>query len=137
MIANNVSLMRLEVPPGIEKLTRFTEGYQKYTILEAALNLGVFAFLAEHGPGDREKIAAGCAIQGMLMRPFLACLVDMDLLTLDNELYSNSKITNDFLLARSPLYQGEWLRNIKQSSQWSDLTAALQRTEPIDFASSL
>ncbi|MDD2463311.1 MAG: methyltransferase dimerization domain-containing protein [Desulfobulbus sp.] len=129
MIAENANLMRLEVPPGIEQLNQYTEGYQKYTILEAAMNLGVFAYLAEHGPCDREKITTGCSIQGMLMRPFLACLVDMDLLTLDGDLYTNSPITKNFLLTSSPFYQGEWLGNIKKSSQWSDLSAALKGTE--------
>ncbi len=134
MIGANQSLMSLEVPTGIEKLNYFAEGFQKFTVLEAALNLGIFAFLAKHGPCNREKIAEGCSIQGMLLRPFLSCLIDMELLHQDNEQYCNSKIAEDFLLVGSPLYQGEWLRNVKQSSHWSDLAAALQRTEPKESA---
>ncbi|MGE4559527.1 MAG: methyltransferase [Desulfobulbus sp.] len=130
MIGDHQKLMRLEVPPGIETLNRFAAGYQQFTILEAALDLGLFAFLAEHGPCDREKIGEGCGILGMLLRPLLSCLVDMGLLRLDNDRYGNSRIAEDFLLAGSPFYQGEWFRNIRQHSHWSDLAAALQRTEP-------
>ena len=130
MVRDNRSLMYLEVPQGIEKLNQFAERYQRFTVLEAALNLGIFAYLADHGPSDREKIGEDCSILGMLLRPLLACLVDMELLRLVNDRYCNSKITEDFLLTGSPSYQGEWLRNIKQNSHWSDLAAALQRTEP-------
>ena len=129
MVGVNQNLMSLKVPAGIEKLDSFAEGFQKFTVLEAALNLGIFAFLAAQGPCNREKIGEGCSIQGVLLRPFLSCLVDMELVHLDNEQYRNSKIAEDFLLVGSPLYQGEWLRNIKQSSHWSDLATALQRME--------
>lgn len=130
MIENHQRLMHLQVPPGIETLNRFAAGYQQFTILEAALDLGIFTFLAEHGPCEREEIAKGCGILGMLLRPLLSCLVDMELVRLDDERYSNSRIAENFLLAGSPLYQGEWLRNIRQHSHWSDLAAALQRMEP-------
>jgi len=123
-------LMHLQVPPGIETLNRFAAGYQQFTILEAAMDLGIFAFLAERGPCERKEIAEGCGILGMLLRPLLSCLEDMGLLLQDNDLYSNSSIAEDFLLTTSPLYQGEWLRNIRQHSHWTDLVTALQRTEP-------
>lgn len=123
-------LMHLEVPAGLETLNQFAAGYQRFAILEAALDLGIFAFLAEHGPCDRETIAQGCGILGMLLRPLLACLVDMELIRRENEHYSNSSLAEHFLLAGSPLYQGDWLRNIRHHSHWSDLTTALQRTEP-------
>ena len=126
----NHDLMNLRPPAGIEKLNRIIEGYQSYQSLHAALELGLFEFLDTRGPSDRNAIADGIGINGMFSRDFLNSLVDMELLSLHDELYANTKTANNFLLSRSPFFQGNWVKSVTQNSHWRDLAASMRRDQP-------
>jgi SAM-dependent methyltransferase len=123
-------LMNLRLPEGIEKLDHLLEGYQAYQALQAALELGVFEFLDNRGPSNRNAIAEGIGINGMFSRDFLGSLVDMGFLSSHGELFTNTKAANDFLLPRSPFFQGDWIRSATRNSHWSDLCASLRREQP-------
>ncbi|BBO86476.1 O-methyltransferase [Desulfosarcina ovata subsp. sediminis] len=130
MAMKDLLLMNLRLPAGIEKLDRVLEGYQAYQALHTALELGVFEFLDNRGPSNRNTIAEGIGINGMFARDFLDTLVDMGFLSIHTELYANTKAANDFLLRRSPFFQGEWIQSATRNSHWSNLTASLRREQP-------
>lgn len=124
------SLMNLDLPEGLEKLDRVTEGYQVYQTLLVALDLGLFDLLDEKGPQDSKKIAQDIGINGMFSRCFLDALVDTGFLSKKDGKYTNTNIASDFLLNDSPFYQGEWLRNTAHGNQWNNLEASLKRQQP-------
>lgn len=123
-------LMELRCPPGIGAVDGIIEGHQRYQVLLAALDLGLFEFLDTQGAGSRGEIAEGTGINGMFARDFLDVLVEAGLIARDGEQYRNAPAATDFLLPESPFYQGEVVRNAVRNSSWSDLTAALTRREP-------
>lgn len=124
------SLMNLRLPAGIEKLDQVIEGYQSYQALHAALELGVFEFLDNEGPSDKDKIAQGIGINGMFSRDFLGALADMGFLSKQGEQFANTKASADFLMARSPFFQGDWVRNATRNSHWSNLAESLRQEQP-------
>lgn len=124
------SLMNLKLPNGIDKIDRVMEGFQVYQTLLAALDLGVFDYLDQQGPCDRHKISEGTGINGMFSKAFLATLVELGLVTQQAETYTNTKAATDFLLERSPFFQGEWIRNAAQGNSWNNLADALRRDQP-------
>lgn len=123
-------LVELCCPPGIGVVDGIIEGHQRYQVLLAAQDLGLFEFLDRNGPGTRNEIAEGIGINGMFARDFLRVLIEAGLITPDGERYRNSPAAMDFLLPDSPFYQGDVVRNAARNSSWNDLSAALMRTEP-------
>ncbi|NLA75838.1 MAG: methyltransferase type 12 [Deltaproteobacteria bacterium] len=130
MTIKSQSLMNLRLPAGIEKIDRVIEGYQIYQALLSAMELGLFEFLNDKGPSDRNIIAQGIGINGMFSRDFLDTLVDSGFLARNDEKYINTKAATDFLLAQSPFYQGDWIQNATKSSYWKELTTLLRREHP-------
>lgn len=124
------SLMNLRLPTGIEKVDRIIEGYQTYQVLLAALELGLFEFLDKEGPSDGNTIARGIGINGMFSRDFLGALLDTGFLSRNGEQYDNTKATTDFLLIRSPFFQGDCVRNARENFHWNDLSGYLRREQP-------
>lgn len=124
------SLMNLRCPEGIGTIDGILESHQRYQALLAALDLGLFEFLDSKGPGNRNEIAEGIGINSLFSHDFLNVLVEAGLITLDGELYGNAKAATDFLLRGSPFYQGDVVRSVIRHSSWSDLGAALTRSEP-------
>jgi len=130
MAMKNHLLMNLRLPAGIEKLDQVIEGYQSYQAFQTALELGVFEFLDKRGSSNRNAVAEGIGINGMFSRDFLSTLVDMGFLSIQGEMYTNTKAANDFLLSRSPFFQGDWVQSANRNSHWSNLTASLRRDQP-------
>lgn len=124
------SLMNLRLPAGIEKIDRVMEGYQIYKALFSAMELGLFEFLNDKGPSDRNIIAQGIGINGMFSRDFLDTLVDAGFLSKNNDKYINTKTATDFLLTQSPFFQGDWIQNTTKNSSWKELTTSLRREQP-------
>jgi SAM-dependent methyltransferase len=131
MSVKEYQLTSLGLPAGIEKLDHILEGYQVYQSLLAAMELGVFEFLDKEGPSDKDVIAKGIGINGMFSRVFLSTLADMGLLSIHGEQFTNTKVVSDFLLARSPFFQGDWVRDSARNSQWNNLAEYMRREEPM------
>lgn len=123
-------LMDLRCPPGIGAIDGIIEGHQRYQVLLAALDLGLFTFLDRKGLGTYNEIAEGIGINGMFARDFLNALIEAGLITLDGKQYRNTPAATDFLLPGGPFYQGDMIRSAATNSSWSDLCSALTRTEP-------
>lgn len=123
-------LMDLSMPAGISKIEKVVQDYQIFQTFLAAVNLGLFDYLSQKGAADRKVIAEGIGINGMFSRSFLDTLVEIDLLSKQDENYQNSAIANDFLVSGSPFYQGDWVKNIGCGNQWGNLEESLKREKP-------
>lgn len=122
--------MNLRLPNGIEKIDRIIEGYQTYQALLAALDLGLFEFIDTEGPSDRNKIVQGIGINGMFSRDYFGTLVDMGFLSRNGEQYANTKATTDFLITRSPFFQGNFVQKAREDSHWNNLSGTLRCEQP-------
>lgn len=122
-------LMQLRCPQGIRAVDGIIEGHQRYQVLLAALDLGLFDFLDRKEGADRNEVAKGIGINDMFSRDFLNVLVEAGLLAFDGAQYRNTAVTTDFLLTASPFHQGDVVRSVARNSSWSNLTASLTRKE--------
>ncbi|OIQ60582.1 hypothetical protein MOTE_05460 [Moorella thermoacetica] len=112
------SLVDLVCPHGVERIDGLTAGYQAYQVLKAALELGLFDWLAENGPGYREEITTTLKLNGMITRSFLQALVDFGFLTCQDEKYGLTELAEVFLVRRSPCYQGDLFLSIARPDSW-------------------
>jgi hypothetical protein len=94
------------------------------------VNLGLFDYLSTVGASDRKVIAEGIGMNGMFSRCFLDTLVEIGLLSKQDEKYSNTPIANDFLVSSSPFYQGDWVKNIGRGNHWGNLEESLKQQDP-------
>ena len=124
------SLMNLSMPAGMEKIEKVVADYQVFQAFLAAVNLGLFDYLAKVGASDRKVIAEGIGINGMFSRCFLDTLVEIGLLSKQDEKYANSAIASDFLVGSSPFYQGDWVKNIGRGNHWGNLEESLKQQDP-------
>ncbi|AKX94204.1 O-methyltransferase [Moorella thermoacetica] len=125
------SLMDLACPQGVERIDSITAGYQAYQVLRAALELGLFDWLAENGPGCREEITTALKLNGMFTRSFLQALVDLGFLTCKGEKYRLTELARDFLVRRSPCYQGDlFLSTARPDSWWNNFKDTLTVIKP-------
>ena len=110
----------------VELLDATVSGYQAYRILSAALELGLFDWLSEHGPATRHDITK-IGINGMFTRGFLTALADMGYITPDGDTYLNTPIVEELLVSTSPTYQGDLILAAgRETSSWSDLATTLK-----------
>ena len=110
----------------VELLDATVSGYQAYRILSAALELGLFDWLSEHGPAIRHDITA-LGIDGMFTRSLLTALADMGYVTFDENMCANTCIAEELLVSTSPTYQGDLILAAgRETSSWSDLAATLR-----------
>ncbi len=123
------ALMRLLCPPGADVIDGILEGYQRYQVLLAALDLRVFELLDERGASQYGEIAEAIGINEMFAREFLGILVDCGLLSLEGGQYRNTRLAADFLVPASLFYQGDVVRNIAGNSFWGELSGAMARRE--------
>ena len=110
----------------VEFLDATVSGYQAYRILSAALELGLFDWLSEHGPAIRHDITA-LGIDGMFTRSLLTALADMGYVTFDENMCANTCIAEELLVSTSPTYQGDLILAAgRETSSWSNLAATLR-----------
>jgi len=124
------ALMDLSMPTGLEKINEIAQDYQIFQAFLAAVNLGLFDYLAKEGISDRKVIAENIGINGMFSRCFLDTMVEIGLLSKQGENYTNTDTSNTFLVSSSPFYQGNWVRNIGYGQHWSKLEDSLKRRAP-------
>lgn len=131
MEKDKVRLGELTVPKGLEALDDILNGYKAYQVLAAALDVKLFDWLEQKETGTREEIIEALGINGAFARSFLQALVDMKILTVAEEQYANTELALNFLVCKSPFYQGDWLRqSTGASSYWNNLSLLLCQKEP-------
>lgn len=130
-VKNN--LVNYLLPAGLEKIDQVREGFMINQVLSAALELGLFDWLDEHGSSDREEIVSAIKMNGMFSRSFLQTLIDAGFLVSQAGKYSNTGIATQFLVQRSPFYQGDLFKSTSApNSKWTNLIETLTKEVPVD-----
>ena len=129
-MTNHIIQFRQGMPAAenVEHLDATISGYQAYQILAAALELGLFDWLSEHGPATRHDVTA-IGINGMFTRGFLTALADMGYVTFDENVCANTRIAEELLVSTSPTYQGNLILAAGgETSPWSNLAETLRNS---------
>jgi SAM-dependent methyltransferase len=125
------SLTDLKVPRGIKAIDDLASGYKAYQVLITATEKGLFDWLDEHGESTAEEISMAMKINGMFIRSFLQSLVDMGVLSAEDDRYANTSLAADFLISSKPCYQGDWVMAVSgKASKWEKLEATLKLDKP-------
>lgn len=121
----------IKIGEEISSIDMIVDGYKTYQVLHAALDLGLFDWLDEHGVTPREEIGNALSINGMFTRSFFQTLVDLGLLSKNEDRYSNTGTATRLLVPTSLEYQGNWILNAAdEQGQWSSLKDTLTGNAP-------
>ncbi|KNF08685.1 hypothetical protein CLPU_6c01710 [Gottschalkia purinilytica] len=130
------NLVDIVIPEKIEIINNLTESFKAHQVLIAALEVGLFDWIYENGESTREEIIEGIKINGMFSRSFLSTLLSLGFLQLNSDKYTNTEVTNKFLVSKSKYYQGNWIkRNTGSSSKWNNLKDNIIAKEENDSTS--
>jgi len=124
-------LANVKVGEEISSIDEIVDGYKTYQVLRAALELGLFEWLDEHGPSSREEIGNALSINGMFTRSFFQTLAELGFLSGNDDRFGNTDLAARLLVKGSPAYQGDWILNASQvHGQWDRLKDTLTSREP-------
>lgn len=112
---------------GPVRILRLATAFQGSRVLASAVELGVFAALAE-GPATQEDLSARLGLHPRGAGTFLDCLVALGLLTRRGRSYRGTADAEEYLVPGSVLYVGGYARiaGNHQYRVWEDLTRALR-----------
>lgn len=128
---SKMNLVDINIPEGIESIDNLVENFKKHQCLMAALESGFLQWLNKNDGSTREQIIQGTKLQGAFSRSFLGTLVNLGLIKSNGDKYSNTDLSNTFLLEDSEYYQGNWMKiNTGNHSDWNDLTNTIFEVEP-------
>jgi O-methyltransferase/methyltransferase family protein len=114
------------------RIAQLGQGFRETKALHSAVELGVFAALAQ-GPLDLAALRGQIGIHQRGARDFFDTLVALGLLERDaNGCYANVPAAERYLVAGSPTYIGGLLDHVRvhEYPVWNFLTRALQTGEP-------
>ncbi|SDL65372.1 8-O-methyltransferase [Lentzea albidocapillata subsp. violacea] len=119
--------------PGISPgpLIKMTIADCSARVLQSAVQLGVFTFLAD-GAADSGAIAAGVGVHERLAEDFLDALAGLGLLHRDGDRYRNGPLADAYLVRDRDGYLGGFVELTDQTfyQTWSRLTDALRTGDP-------
>lgn len=123
----DLNLAEVTFPGGFEDIEKVISGYQRYQVLQSALEFGLFEQLEKRNGAEQEEITSFLSLNGMLTRSYLRCLVQMGFLSQDKDRYQNTSLSRQFLIPSSPTYQGDLISQTSSgSSRWTHLHLALR-----------
>ncbi len=123
----DLKLAEISFPDGFQDIGKVISGYQRYQVLQSAIEFGLFEQLEKRNGAEREEITSFLFLNGMLTRSYLRCLVQMGFLSQDGDRYQNTVISRQFLIPSSPTYQGDLIsQTSSDSSRWTHLPLALR-----------
>ncbi len=106
-------------------------GFSSYWILLGALELGVFAALAE-GSRSSAAIASRCGASQRRLAVLLDILVALKFLDKNADGYSLMPVSSRFLVAGSPAYMGKLIANSPgRHENWPTLAATIRTGRPV------
>lgn len=106
-------------------LNELSRGYDEAQILFTAVEYDIFSLLEEQK--SAEEISREIKTDLKLTEKFLNVLTALNLLHKTGNRYSNTKLTETFLVERSTFYQGNLLRmKMRRSSDWINIKEALK-----------
>jgi len=125
------NLADITIGEEISSVDTIVDGYKTYQVVRAALELGLFDWLDEHGTTPREDLGAALSINGMFTRSFFQTLVDLGFLSGKDDHFSNTGKATRLLLQGSLAYQGDWILNTSgNAGPWNTLKETLTATAP-------
>lgn len=101
-------------------------GHYRLHIVSAAIDLGIFEWL-EGRKSTREELNTHFELDGQFTGSFFQSLVDLELLTLEEENFKNSSLASKFFISNSPYYLGDLvLHTLQEDEKWRHLTKVLK-----------
>lgn len=114
----------------IELFEQACDGYRRFHIVKAAIDLGLFAWLIEFGPASATKVAKAMALDERYVEPFLQSLVEDGFLQQRGSKFSLSDTTTKLQAANSPIKPAQILsRANSNSAKWPHLVSLLHGRE--------
>ena len=102
-------------------LNDLTWGYRASRILQTAVRLKLFTHLDKRGR-TCEELAALCSAKPQLLQKILIACCAMGLLQTDSDVYSNTELSQTYLVEDKPLYQGHIIAHTARVWDfWNDL----------------
>jgi hypothetical protein len=122
---------RVEAPTP-DRIMQLGLGFWGSKALLSAVELKLFAALAEAGPLDAEELRDRLGLHPRSARDFFDALVALGMLDRTNGRYSNTPETNLFLDPAKPTYMGGVLEmaNARLYTFWGSLTEGLKTGQP-------
>ncbi len=123
-------ILKIPESPVIEIVDDLVQVYKEYMVINAALKLDLFSWLAKNGPATPEKIAAGTGIRPEYMTSLLGMLFYLDMVRKAGDEFAISPAARMHFVKTSPFYQGDYIRNISaDDSPWNDISVFLTHPE--------
>lgn len=122
----------LKIPdlPVIEIVDDLVQVYKEYMVVNAALKLDLFSWLAENGPANPDAVAAGTGIRPEYITSLLGMLYYLDLVRKAGDEFSISPAARMNFVRSSPFYQGDYVMNLpSDDSSWKDMDVFLTKPE--------
>lgn len=122
--------METQVAPNPQRIMQFAFGFVPGVAVYSAIELGVFAAVAE-GHDTVAKLAAACGCQVRGMQPLVYTLTGLGLLQQAGENFSLAPDTQIFLLPSSPAYLGGVIAHqTKMIGAWAHMPEAIRQGKP-------
>jgi hypothetical protein len=110
----------------IELFEQVCDGYRRFHILKAALDLDLFAWLAEFGPASPTRIANVMALDERYVGPFLQALTEEGFLKQNGSKLTLSDVAAKLQAPGAPVKPAQILARVGGvSARWGHLTAML------------
>ncbi|ABD41701.1 hypothetical protein Mhun_1991 [Methanospirillum hungatei JF-1] len=122
----------LKIPdlPVIEIVDDLVQVFKEFMVVNAALKLDLFSWLAENGPATPEKLATGTGIRAEYVTSLLGMLYYLDMVRKAGDEFSISPAARMNFVRNSPFYQGDYIMNLPaDDSPWKDLAVYLTKPE--------
>ncbi|WP_256413766.1 acetylserotonin O-methyltransferase [Saccharopolyspora sp. ASAGF58] len=111
---------------------QLSTGYWASKTLAAAHELGIFSYLSEVGACTMEMIAKHFSLHRRPAEILLTACVAIGLLEKTEALYSNTPLSEEFLVRGKPMYFGGWIEmtDRREYPAWGRVIEAVRKNQP-------
>ncbi|HWQ66562.1 MAG TPA: methyltransferase domain-containing protein [Methanospirillum sp.] len=129
-MTETTELSKLPELPVIEIVDDLVQVYKEFMVIRAALQLGLFDWMAASGPATPEEISAGTGVDTDYISALLGMLFYLDIVRRSDDKYLVSPSANLHFVSTSDYYQGDVIMALaSETSPWYDLKGYLTRPE--------
>lgn len=119
MTDNKDAIIKIPEMPVIEIVDDLVQVFKEYLVINAALRLDLFSWLAKNGPASAEQISKGTGIRPEFVPSLLATLHYLDLVRKTGEKFIISPAASMNFVRTSPFYQGNYIMKFPMNeSPW-------------------
>ncbi len=123
-------ITKLPELPVIEIVDDLIQVYKEFMVIRAALQLGLFDWMAEHGSATIDEISTGTGIRQEFMASLMGMLFYLDLVRRNDEKYGLSPAANLHFVKKSLLYQGDVILSLStEETPWTCFSEYLTHPE--------